>query len=213
MIAIYKICSIVKPGLIYIGSAINFKNRKSGHLKDLKKGIHKNSKLQNHYNKYGIDDFYFEIIEELNIKELTLKREQFYIDKLKPFFNICPIAGSMLGFKHTKESILKISLSKTGLKHRPECNDEKSKRQTGQKRNGIKHSEEAKRKISLNNAKKRSVNQLSKDGKFIKSFETIRKAAKELGLNENQISIVLSGKLKTTGGFKWEYNQILQRNL
>ena len=44
----------------------------------------------------------------LNKKPL-LDREQYYLDKFLPSLNINKFAGSILGYKHTKESILKFS--------------------------------------------------------------------------------------------------------
>jgi len=38
----------------------------------------------------------------------TLKREQYYLDLLKPEYNIVKIAGSTLGYKHTSESLEKM---------------------------------------------------------------------------------------------------------
>jgi hypothetical protein len=37
-----------------------------------------------------------------------LKREQYYLDNLKPQYNIVETAGSTLGYKHTEESIEKM---------------------------------------------------------------------------------------------------------
>lgn len=43
-----------------------------------------------------------------------LKREQYYIDLLNPEYNILKIAGNLLGFKHSKETLAKMSIAKTG---------------------------------------------------------------------------------------------------
>lgn len=49
-----------------------------------------------------------EILEYCNGKELLLKREQDYLDNLKPEYNIVETAGSTLGYKHTEESLEKM---------------------------------------------------------------------------------------------------------
>jgi group I intron endonuclease len=49
--------------------------------------------------KYGLSVFRLEILEHCSKKEVTL-REQFYLDTLKPTYNILKFAGSCLGFKH-----------------------------------------------------------------------------------------------------------------
>jgi hypothetical protein len=37
-------------------------------------------------------------------RKLILEREQYYLDLLKPEYNILKVAGSSLGFKHSEES-------------------------------------------------------------------------------------------------------------
>ena len=41
-------------------------------------------------------------------EEKAIEREQYYLDLLKPEYNICKTTGSTLGFKHTEETIAKI---------------------------------------------------------------------------------------------------------
>ena len=66
---IYKIQSKIKPERIYIGSAVNMSNRIIKHKQDLKKNIHCNNKLQNHYNKYGLADLIFSILMSCSKEE------------------------------------------------------------------------------------------------------------------------------------------------
>jgi hypothetical protein len=42
------------------------------------------------------------------IKNNVLIREQYYMDLLKPQYNIVEMAGSTLGYKHTPESLAKM---------------------------------------------------------------------------------------------------------
>ena len=105
---IYRIQSRLKPGSIYIGSTSNIKQRWKLHLSELKRNIHKNNKLQNHFNKYGEDDLIFIIIEPC-FPQFLIDREQYYIDSLKPFFNICLRANNTFGVKRSKETRKKIS--------------------------------------------------------------------------------------------------------
>lgn len=64
--------------------------------------------------------FEFEVLEIIDIddsiKENLLMREQFWIDNLKPAYNILPVAGSNLGYHHTEETKQKISNSTKGVK-------------------------------------------------------------------------------------------------
>ena len=106
---IYQICSMIN-GKKYIGSACNLKTRIfNEHFRDLKKGTHYNPHLQNHVNKYGIDDLWFGILEFCS-KESLKEREQYWINTLKPEFNIAKDAKNpMLGRHHTEESKIKTS--------------------------------------------------------------------------------------------------------
>lgn len=110
---IYKIQSKLKPEKFYIGSAKNIRSRWLLHLADLKKNQHHSPRLQNHYNKYGKSDFDF-IIIELCFPDFLVSREQYYIDNLKPFFNINKIANSSLGIKRSPETCERIRKAKLG---------------------------------------------------------------------------------------------------
>lgn len=105
---IYKIQSKIKPERIYIGSAKDITHRWLLHFNDLSKNKHHSAKLQNHVNKYGIDDLSFSIIELCFIEWLVV-REQWYLNKFKPYFNICKTAGNTLGRKCSDETKNKIS--------------------------------------------------------------------------------------------------------
>jgi hypothetical protein len=63
-------------------------------------------------------------------------------------------------------------------------------------------STETRLKISV--AQYTPVEQWSRDGKiFIKMFESLKLAAHAIGTNRSGISMNLSGKQKTAGGFVW----------
>jgi group I intron endonuclease len=57
--------------------------------------------------KYGFSNFSLEILEYCDYEDL-LKREQYYLDTLKPKYNIVKIAGSTIGYKHSEESLKKM---------------------------------------------------------------------------------------------------------
>lgn len=155
---IYKIQSIIKPERIYIGSAVKINERWWDHRKTLRKNKHHSPKLQRHYNKYGEEDLQFSIIEPCLPVFLTA-REQYYIDSVNPFFNICKVAGSTLGIKYTDESkdkLRRLRIGKTpwnkglhvgngwkGRKH-----SEETKQKIKQKKLGRKATEETRSKIS-----------------------------------------------------------------
>lgn len=129
---IYKITNITN-NKIYIGSTKFLNRRKSSHFRDLISNKHASIHLQRSFNKHGLENFKWEIIELCNYnRELLLKREQYYLDNLlfaQEFiknennkfiqlgYNINPIAGSPSNRKVSKETKLKMSNSHIGLKH------------------------------------------------------------------------------------------------
>lgn len=111
---IYKIINATTKK-IYIGSSIDIENRWRQHKFQLSKNKHHNSHLQNSWKMHGSEVFVIEIIEICDpIKEILLEREQYYIDTLKPEYNICPKAGSRLGSKASEETKKKMSLTMKG---------------------------------------------------------------------------------------------------
>ena len=66
--------------------------------------------------KYGYGNFSLEILEYCEPKDL-ISREQYYLDLIKPEYNILKIAGSRLGAKHSLDVIAKI---KAGALNRSE---------------------------------------------------------------------------------------------
>ena len=79
----------------YVGSTTEtFKTRFRRHIYELKTGKRANKMLLGAYKKYGNPVF---SILEICSKEECIKKEQYYIDKLNPKYNICKSASSTLG--------------------------------------------------------------------------------------------------------------------
>ena len=96
----------------YVGSSIDMGKRHSQHIRHLRNNTHINKHLQHAWNKYGEDNFTFTIIEDCAcIKEILLEKEQYYLDTLKPVYNICITAGSNFGMVASDETKRKISES------------------------------------------------------------------------------------------------------
>jgi len=93
-------------GNTYIGSSINLSVRFYTYysLRSLAKS---NRPMERALLKYGFSNFSLEILEYCNSEDL-LKKEQYYLDTLKPEYNIAEIAGSILGYKHSEESLKKM---------------------------------------------------------------------------------------------------------
>lgn len=65
---------------VYIGSSKDIGTRWSEHKRDLRMGEHRNSHLQNAYNKYGPENFIFEVLELLDSEDEQYEREQYWIN-------------------------------------------------------------------------------------------------------------------------------------
>ena|SRR5947209_7562755 len=93
--------------------------------------------------RYGYSNFTIEILEYCD-SEKCIEREQYYIDLLKPEYNILKRAGSSLGFKHTEETLAKISAANKGEKHPMygKTHTEETLAKITAFRKGKKHSEE-----------------------------------------------------------------------
>lgn len=64
----------------YIGETIDYKERISHHFSDLKNNTHHSYKLQNAFNTYGIDNFEWGAVEEVD-DENRFEKEIYYIEK------------------------------------------------------------------------------------------------------------------------------------
>jgi group I intron endonuclease len=85
MIGIYKIKNLVNDKCYY-GSSKNIEKRWRTHKNHLKNGKHHNIHLQRSWDKYGEDNFVFEVVEECD-ENILLELEQKYLDS-NPEFNI-----------------------------------------------------------------------------------------------------------------------------
>jgi group I intron endonuclease len=187
---IYKITNIVN-NKNYIGSAVNFRKRKNYHLMQLRKSNHHNNHLQKSFLKYGEENFTFIILEECNIDNI-IEREQYYLDTLKPEYNICKVASSILGIKRTKETKLKMRNSQLGKKHSKESIIKMSNSRKGRfkgKDNGI----------------SKAIIQLDSCNNIIKEYESINLASIETGIIRTGINNCLTKRSKSSGGFIWKY--------
>ena len=57
--------------------------------------------------KYGYSNFTLEILEYCDSSE-TIQRDQYYLDLLKPEYNISPLATNSIGWKHSEEILAKM---------------------------------------------------------------------------------------------------------
>lgn len=186
-------------GSTYIGSSVNLNLRFRSYYNfsfissTLAKG---KSLIYSAILKYGYSNFQLEILEYCT-KENTISREQYYIDLLKPEYNLNSTAGSRLGSIHTEESRLKMSNSAQGRKHTEETKNLISLATKGinNPNFGKTHSKEVRALITL-----------AKLGKSILSESVKAKMSEESGtalrvidLETNEISVYTSIKKAAEG--------------
>ena len=182
---IYKIENLVN-GKVYIGQTNgNGSSRRNSHLSLLRRNTHVNNHLQNAFNKYGEENFIFDVfcrcpIDKLDEVEMELIAEQ---KELGNCYNI-ENGGKIVKMidSSTREKIRKI-LSE---KHR----EDKAFREDYMKVH-------ARKIICLNN---------------MKVYESILEASQELNLQRSRIEQVVYGNNKYTKGengilYQFEYYQ------
>lgn len=99
-------------GHCYVGSTISFTQRWGDHKSELRHNRHHNPHIQRVWNKYGEQNCVFEILETINQNDLSLKEwdkvlrghEEWWKKAIDPEYNLAPVAGSMLGWKHSEKT-------------------------------------------------------------------------------------------------------------
>ena len=85
IIGVYKIVNTI-TGDFYIGSSKDVKHRLAVHKCPSVWKQYPNKQLYQDMQKYGVDKFVFEILEEVK-SEYLKEREQCFIETLKPIYN------------------------------------------------------------------------------------------------------------------------------
>jgi group I intron endonuclease len=212
---IYLIVNLV-TGDTYVGSALegNMGNRLHKHLY----GGSGSSRVYNAVNQYGLENFAFIVLESVkNVGEravynaTVLDRENFWISKLSPTYNITPLAGNSTGFLHSDvtKALMRENYSDARREVIGNLNKGKNLSQatidkiTQAALSRAPMSEETRAKVSKNSAKA-LLFQLSllnnapfalSDGTMVTStvIRTIPNVAKFVGVNEKTVRRALAG--------------------
>lgn len=183
MIGVYKITNLV-TGDFYIGKSKNTKKRMYNHRYP---NIH-GEKFEKDIKQYGWENFSFEVIEECSIDNL-LEREAYYIESLKPPYNVITRGG-----KRSPETIEKMRAAMLGKKQSAETI--------------------AKRKATINeyrkshpqtNAghKKKVCTDYGEFGYPPAHFDSIKEAANFFGVRPSTVSAAIKRKGKVRGVSVW----------
>jgi group I intron endonuclease len=183
----------------YIGSSINLNNRFRFYycLSCIKRVISKESSaIYSALLKYDYSNFSLDILEYCE-PNILISKEQYYIDLLKPEYNILKIASSRFGHKLSKETKIAISL---GLRWRKNLNEfilknkkimDSSKKIVIQPKNINNISKaisyDTRSKLSLR-GQGVSVKVYDKSNNLMFKFSTLAKAALHFGVTRSTIS-------------------------
>jgi len=182
---IYKIICL-STGKIYIGSSVNIHDRWSVHKCELRSNKHGNKYLQKAWNKYGEQNFEWQILQPVE-SELLMAMELEWFNKTqccdpKYGFNMSKNPNNvMLGRKHNEQSKLKMSNA-----HKGKFLTDKHKNNIRNYRIGQKQTEETRQKIGIaHRGKKVST----------KTIENMKKAQKGLHLGIKNSKAFLTEKI------------------
>ena len=176
-----KICGVYKienliTGYVYIGSSVDIIGRFNSHKYYLRNGKHCSKEFQLDFNKHGEDSFKFVVIEKCqnNISKTDLeKREQYYLNNTQLKYNLSPTAGSNLGYKHSENTCLNMSLSSCMLG-----------------------------KLGKDNPYAKPVYQYNLEGEFVKKWYGYYEIERELGFGIHHIYTAIK-RNGTSFGFIW----------
>lgn len=202
VIGIYKIEN-TQNGKVYIGQSINIHQRWHKHRWKLENKKHDNKHLQNAWDKYGETAFVFSILEECKRTELN-DREKIYIDKYKSCerdFGYNITSGGKCE-PLTAEHIENLRRSHLGNKLTPHT-----------KEIAIANLRKPKSKETCEKISKSRMSDKNPMAKSVVCVETeiiypsASDASRITGICRANISQVCrgSGRLKTAGGYHWEF--------
>jgi group I intron endonuclease len=141
-------------GKRYIGTSVDLEKRKRQHLRGLRRNKHENSRLQNAWNKYGEDNFEYEVLQRCPKVECVEWEAAWILifettDRDKGY-NICPHGTCKLGTKFSDEAKAKMSAAQKRRLENPDTREEMlSRLRKGPLSNiGKKRSKETRKKIS-----------------------------------------------------------------
>lgn len=192
IIGIYKIENLIN-NKVYIGSSISIMNRFSTHKRLLTGNIHFNKHLQSSFNKYGISNFKFEILEDLKFidKNLIQEREEFNIkfykaNDSKYGYNKRIECNTNLGMKFTDEHIENLKISHIGNKRSIEAN------------------------LKIIESQYKKVFQISENGIILNKFNSIKEAEEKTNISRQSISACCRNIINSAGGFYWSFIDSLE---
>lgn len=194
----------------YIGSAAKgFHKRWNKHRSGLRNKTHHSCHLQYAWNKYGESFFVFEVLEECEPAQ-CIEREQYYLDTLlfagcndnrfsRLGYNICRIAGSPLGRKHTEETKQKMRDLNQG-----KVMTQETRLKIGRANKGNVHSLTTKQKISRANRGENAYHSKLKEYEVIHIWRRLQNQERVVDIaRDYHVSRLTISDIKHGRSWKW----------
>jgi group I intron endonuclease len=216
-------------GRQYVGASNNIKRRHSEHISPKKRKL--KYAIYQAFNKYGLENFRFEVLEIVDDCTILFEKEIFWIETLKPRYNHNKGGLGNLGME-VKESVKSILRQKAKTQWQAKTDEQKQNQiknnLTGRKKGYVMPEEQKQRLRELQIGKKWTESQREKtsaaqkismkgnrngnkqvssikDGIIIKTYSSAVEASKDFGIHPSCITGVLKGRRKHAGGYKWIY--------
>lgn len=168
---IYMIVNLINSKK-YIGSSKDIQQRLQSHRAILRNNHHYNQHLQRAWNKYSESNFDYTILEFCSPED-RIKREQYYVDTLKPEYNISKDVVELPPY--TEES------------NRKHSETRKRRMASGEI-------------LKTHNT---PIYVYKNDGSFVGKWESVRSASQDLHIGKNTIWRVLNGTCVQGKGYKF----------
>ena len=167
----------IKNGKRYVGSSLSLSRRISCYysLSRISK-LESKSLICRALLRHGHSGFRLDILEYCK-KEKVIEREQYYMNLMKPEYNILKVAGSSLGYKHTEENMNKFRARKLSAeqiaKNRERIREYNAREETKVKARA--------RMLEINKKKGIGVEVINTETKEVMLYSSIREAARKIG--------------------------------
>jgi group I intron endonuclease len=198
---VYTITNLITKH-IYVGCTVqSFSIRWGLHKRQLREGTHNNSYLQRAWDKYGEENFAFEILVECNEK-IIYSEEHYWATLLNTHdrdfgYNLKPTHPDNLSLT-SEEARLKIKQKATGRKWSEDYKQLFREQKLGKAQSQAQI-------INAAKGKYKAIIQLDLSGNFIKEWESSKTACEILHLSTSNLCCALNGTQKTCGGFIWKF--------
>lgn len=200
---IYKITNDINDKM-YIGkTSLTIEDRWKEHIRDSKKRVlYEKRPLYNAMNKYGVDKFHIDIIEQTgNLDEREIYWIKYYNTYKNGYnatlggdgktkFNYNEVVELYKKFQNVREVARQLNADRTSIED-------------------ILHAMEVEvlpGNIVIGKKKSKAILQIDKNtNQILNEFSNAREASEKLGICFSGISKTCLGKQKTCGGYKWKY--------